>query len=375
VKEDRILHVISFNIPYPPDYGGVIDVYYKLKALHQAGVRIILHNFQYGREISEKLNEICDAVYYYQRKSSTDYFFRRTPYIVSTRDSQDLLQRLQKDNFPILFEGIHTSFFIPELEENKRKLIIRAHNIEHRYYSQLAKNEKKLWRKVFFYIESIKLSAYEKHIYSKNSIAAISQNDQDYFSETYGNSTLVNAFHPYRDVKIQTGSGSYILYHGNLSVPENIEAAIFLLKEIFPSIPYPCIIAGKHPDKSILKLAEGLNNVKILGSPGELLMQELISGAQVNILPAFQDSGMKLKLLAALFSGKHCLVNSMMVSDSGLDPLCEHAESVEDMISKTIELIATPFSEFEAEKRRSFLNVHYNNSISAERLIQLIWPY
>ena len=103
-------------------------------------------------------------------------------------------------------------------------------------------------------------------------------------------------------------------------------------------------------------------------------MEELISGAQVNILPAFQDSGMKLKLLAALFSGKHCLVNSMMVSDSGLEPLFEHAESAEDMISKTIELIATPFNELEAEKRRSFLNVHYNNSINAERLIQLIWP-
>ncbi len=30
---DKYLHIISFDIPYPPNYGGVIDVFYKLKAL------------------------------------------------------------------------------------------------------------------------------------------------------------------------------------------------------------------------------------------------------------------------------------------------------------------------------------------------------
>ncbi|MEI7802398.1 MAG: mannosyltransferase, partial [Bacteroidota bacterium] len=42
------LHIISFNVPYPPDYGGVIDVYYKIKALKEAGVKIHLHCYEYG---------------------------------------------------------------------------------------------------------------------------------------------------------------------------------------------------------------------------------------------------------------------------------------------------------------------------------------
>ena len=29
----RRLHVVSLQVPFPPDYGGVIDIYYKLKAL------------------------------------------------------------------------------------------------------------------------------------------------------------------------------------------------------------------------------------------------------------------------------------------------------------------------------------------------------
>ena len=43
------LHIISFDVPYPPDYGGAIDVFYKLKALNQEGVKIHLHCFEYGR--------------------------------------------------------------------------------------------------------------------------------------------------------------------------------------------------------------------------------------------------------------------------------------------------------------------------------------
>jgi hypothetical protein len=374
VKEERVLHIISFNIPYPPDYGGVIDVYFKIKSLHEAGVRIILHNYQYGREIAEKLHEFCEAVYYYPRKKSPEYFFRKQPYIVATRDSQELLSRLQKDSYPILFEGIHTINSFSEIAQNKRKLIIRAHNVEHSYYSQLAQNENKLWKKFFYYIESIKLSAYEKEVYPSNTIAAISPKDHEYFSKRYGNSSLVTPFHPYHDVCIQTGFGSHILYHGNLSVAENIEVAEFLLKEIFPSIPYPCIIAGKQPPKSLLNLAAGLSHVKMLADPDQLLMDELIASAQVNLLPAFQDSGMKLKLLSALFTGKHCLVNSKMIANTGLDSLCLQADSNEDMIRKTSELILQPFNQAEVEKRRAFLNVHHNNQRNAERLIQMIWP-
>ena len=41
------LHIISFTIPYPPNYGGAIDVFYKIKALHSAGVKVHLHCFSY----------------------------------------------------------------------------------------------------------------------------------------------------------------------------------------------------------------------------------------------------------------------------------------------------------------------------------------
>ena len=43
------IHIVSFDVPFPPEYGGVIDVYFKAKALSEKGLKVLLHCFQYGR--------------------------------------------------------------------------------------------------------------------------------------------------------------------------------------------------------------------------------------------------------------------------------------------------------------------------------------
>ena len=90
---DKYLHIVSFDIPYPPNYGGVIDVWYKLKFLHMKGVKIILHCYEYpGRDRSEKLNELCEKVYYYPRLLGLRSALSLKPYIVSSRNLTTLSQ-------------------------------------------------------------------------------------------------------------------------------------------------------------------------------------------------------------------------------------------------------------------------------------------
>ena len=80
---DKYLNIVSFNIPYPANYGGVIDVYYKLEALHACGVKLILHCFEYERPHAPELESICDKVFYYKRRTGVIetgqmfYFFSR----------------------------------------------------------------------------------------------------------------------------------------------------------------------------------------------------------------------------------------------------------------------------------------------------------
>ena len=118
-------HCVKSNyISYPlmspsANYGGVIDVFYKIKSLHQEGVGVILHCFHYGRKKSEVLESLCEKVYYYQRKMNWLGFFQNALIVCSrkTRAKQNLL----KDDFPIIFEGIHTTASISRI--NKKELL------------------------------------------------------------------------------------------------------------------------------------------------------------------------------------------------------------------------------------------------------------
>src|SRR3954468_14020545 len=99
------IHIVAFDIPYPPNYGGVIDVYYKLKALSEAGVSIQLHCFEYGRGQSVHLNDFAENVFYYPRRTAKAQLFNTYPYIVLSRSAPELKTNLLNDDHPVLMEG------------------------------------------------------------------------------------------------------------------------------------------------------------------------------------------------------------------------------------------------------------------------------
>ena len=58
---DRHLHIVSFDVPYPANYGGVIDVFYKIRELHRSGIRLHLHIIEYPvRDRAPELENYCE---------------------------------------------------------------------------------------------------------------------------------------------------------------------------------------------------------------------------------------------------------------------------------------------------------------------------
>ena len=149
------LHIVSFAVPYPANYGGAIDVWNRIRALHQAGVNIHLHSFTYGDfKPHDAINKVVGEVHYYPRSHWPAFLSPGQPYIVSSRKNPLLLSKLQVDEVPVLFEGIHTTGFVDELRN--RKLMLRSHNIEHQYYSDLA-HESSRFEYLFFQREALAL--------------------------------------------------------------------------------------------------------------------------------------------------------------------------------------------------------------------------
>ena len=91
---EKHLHIIALNVPYPADYGGVYDLFYKLPALQNEGVKIHLHCFVKDRDEQPELNKYCEEVFYYKRDLSAKKLFSKLPYIVASRYDEELTQRL-----------------------------------------------------------------------------------------------------------------------------------------------------------------------------------------------------------------------------------------------------------------------------------------
>lgn len=371
---DNHLHIVTLDVPLPADYGGAVEMFYKIKALHRQGVKIYLHCFTKGRPPQTELNNYCESVNYYQRIAGLKTLSLKMPYIVKSRSDKALLDNLNKDDHPVLLDGIHGTYYLNAGSLGKRKVMVRLHNAEFKYYSQLARNEKSLFKKLYFIYESRLLYNYEKKLATKTAFIALNKHDVEVYQQQFNakNIEFLPAFIPHTMATGKEGKGCYCLYHGNLSVNENEAAVTWLLEHVFNTLKIPFVIAGKNPSEKLKKLAHLHQHTCIVANPGEKEMQDMIAKAQVHVLPSFNNTGIKLKLLNALFNGRHCLVNAAGVEGSGLENACHIATDAASFKDEIAKLYEQSFTEQEKEQRQGLLQTLYNNEINARELIRLL---
>lgn len=369
----KTLHIISFDIPYPPNYGGVIDVFYKVKALAALGVNVILHCWQYGdRKPNKELDKYCAEVHYYHRNKWQSPVTGSLPYIVKTRYSKALIQTINRDDHPVLFEGLHTTAPLYQDSLGSRKTFIRNHNIESDYYRNLGDKEDNFLKKQYFYKEAEWLKTYQEVMHQCDGVFAISPNDQKVLSKNF-NTTYIPAFHSNEAVSIEEGVGTYCFYHGNLSVAENDEAAQYLVTEVFSKLSQTLIIGGNQASKKLRSLISKTPNVELKEQLSISEFDDLMRNAAINVLPTFQATGIKLKLLNALYKGRHCVVNSPMVDNTGLSPLCHVANTPEEFGVQIANLMQQPFNQDSIQKRKDVLERLFNNQTAAEEMAQIVF--
>lgn len=374
--KSKHLHIVCLDVPFPPDYGGAVDMFYKIKTLHELGIKIHLHYFCYNlRGNPNELNGYCESINIYERKTGHKSFSFDLPYIVSSRINNTLIETLNKDNHPVLLEGIHCSGVARYLHPTNRKILVRLHNDESAYYKQLADAELRFLKKMYYRNEGRLLQTYQQSLPEDCLYAAICQKDVSVFNKQYHlkNTIHLPAFIPYTRVESQEGIGNFCLYHGNLAVAENEKAATWLLQKVFNKINIPLVIAGKNPTEKLQKLVHMYENACLVADPSGTEMEELIQKAQINVIPSFNTTGVKLKVLQAIFAGRHCIVNEAAVSGSEVEPACHIAANEEAMASIVMQLFRQPFAEEEILLRKKILQHHYDNVNNAETIIALLW--
>lgn len=365
------LHIVSFDVPLPANYGGVIDVFNRLKALHEQGIKIALHCFNYGRGEAAELNHYCSELHYYSRKRNLSQLFSSLPFIVCSRANLSLLKNLQKDQAPILFEGHHSSFFLNHPNLEGRKMWVRTHNIEQDYYLALAKASSNLFKRWYYEREAKKLMTYEKSLNTADGILSISNGDQKHFSKVNSNTILMHPFHSYQLGKVKAVIEDFALYHGNLAVEENEQAALFLIKALKNS-SIRLVIAGRNPCKKIKKEVSNSSGISLVESPDEEELNRLMKTAKVNCFFTQQSTGIKLKLIHALIEGNEVLVNSKMVEGTDLAQYCNVIKEGEDWGSRLSQMFSVALDDSKIVERQNSVAQLFNNETSTKQLIELL---
>ena len=365
------VHIVSFVAPSPPDFGGAFDLHYKIPALANAGKKIILHYFDDKEQRGhEGLENYCEEINVYNRSVFLKSLLTLKPHIVSSRIEPELIHRLNRDDYPVILEGIHCTGIIPSLRE--RKIVVRIHNDEETYYKNLLQNENNLLKSAYFFYESALLSRYQKNLSDDPVYAFVSEADKISFKEKYHHphQMFLPCFLPWQTIYSLAGKGDYCLYHGNLSVSENITAAVWLAETIFSQINFPLKIAGKNAGNLKNQIPEN-PNLHIINNPPDEELSALIKNAHINVLPSFSTTGVKLKLLHAVFEGRFCITNENGINGSGLDAGVHIANGNASTIAIIEELLTKEFTEEDIEARKKITTI-YNNALNAEKLSALL---
>src|SRR5690606_18597721 len=101
--QKKPLHIVSFDNPYPPVYGGVIDVFYKIRAL-SVHFDIYLHCIvDSDQQPAQELKDFVKQVYFYRRIKLGSFMklFSNTPFAAISRYNKDIANNLKLVDAPI----------------------------------------------------------------------------------------------------------------------------------------------------------------------------------------------------------------------------------------------------------------------------------
>jgi polysaccharide biosynthesis protein PslH len=114
-----------------------------------------------------------------------------------------------------------------------------------------------------------------------------------------------------------------LVFVGGMDWYPNVDAMKFMLREIWPAVrsrvPSATMdIAGSNPPKSLIRLAQGLDGVRVLGYVTDV--RPLIDSAALYVCPIRDGGGTKLKVLDAFAMGKCVLAHPIACEGINIEP-------------------------------------------------------
>lgn len=363
--------------PWPANSSRAIDIQNSIRAFHSLNVKIHLHYFDAESKCCHtSVADFCTSVTSYKQQNAPNGISSSLPDFISSGYCEKLISNLNQDDHPVLFEGLHTTAVLKSICKNSRKISVRLHNNQAVYLRFLARYTLNPIKKIKFLTESFLTNRYIKSLPKDIFYACANESDCNCMKEHGFNNVLhIPVFGNWQKVNSPTGIGQLCLFYGDLSVAKNEHAALWLLCNVFNRVRVPFVIAGKNPSRRIKKAAELCQHTCLVSNPSEQELTDLIRKAHINILPSVNKNitGPRLKLLRALYEGRHCVVNPAMAKGTGLEDICHIGNNSAALAGIISQLYYQPFEEADIASRERLLEEKYDNNRNILKFKDHLW--
>jgi glycosyltransferase involved in cell wall biosynthesis len=236
-----------------------------------------------------------------------------------------LIQQLQDEQYDlILLEGLPVLLYLEAIRKySKAHIAYRAHNVEFEIWDRLALHASNPLKKCYYKILAKQVKAFEKkHLSLVDAVIPISYRDEQILQSlsTFNNSYIAPACIKEGDIQFDNSHTSYksLFFLGALDWIPNLEGIQWFIDKILPSILLSCpdtklYIGGRNIPTFFYENKHP--NIYILGEIKQV--NELMNAHQIMIVPLLAGSGMRIKIIEAMFYGK-CIV-STSIGAEGID--------------------------------------------------------
>lgn len=368
----KSLLIISPDFVYPPNHGGRVDIWNRIKCFYKIDFNIDLICTVKNEPLikhQDVVQKYVNKIIIVKRENKIWKMLSYKPFPMKTRSNLNLLNFNKRYDY-VFIEGGTSTIILENKTLKYKHVILRVHNDDVVYYKQLMESENIWWRKLYYLIESYKYKYLEKYILKKiSNFMFISYDEMQKYKRKYKD---INAcFLPSAvefNFKKQSLNSKNVLIVCSLFMINNKEAIRFYIEKIHPLLcdisGYNLIIAGNSRGEGvnwIKKLTCQYNNIKIFDTPENL--DELYSISSIFVNPMLHGAGVKLKTINAIVNGLPVVSTSVGNEGTGLKPGKEIyvSDDVEEYVNYIKILLNSRKKRMDlVNNAQQYIKVHYN---------------
>jgi glycosyltransferase involved in cell wall biosynthesis len=388
---------LSNKAPFPANDGSSIAIYNMAQGLIENNVKLNLltintkKHFKPDSQVPSAFKENSNYSSVYKNTNTSAIgalinLFSSQSYFVSRFYFKDfetkLVDVLTKNSFDIIqLEGVFMAVYLKTIKKySKAKIVLRAHNIEHKIWERHLSNAKSNLVNYYLKLQNNRLKKFEINVLNEvDAIVPITDYDKNLFKELGFKERLftcltgVNVFsyQSKQNVKLKTNT---IFYFGSMDWLPNQEAVKWFLdncwNKISKTVPEAkFVIAGRGMPQSFKQL--NLPNVLVIENVADA--KSFYEQHQIMVVPLLSGSGLRIKIIEGMAYGKAIVSTSIGAEGIYCNPQNDLiiADNVDDFCKAVIELLTNPEKRIDLEKNATaFAYQNFDNKNVVSKLVQ-----